>query len=264
MTERYQASLARFVQRPWIAVGLLLATALGGAGLYSVLPSEYAPAEDRNMMLMMMRAPEGATPGYMDRQVQLVEAAVMPYVEDGDIKRVVARTGMWGAGGDINTAFIYMPLESRTVRERSAQELSAEIRGQVSQFPGAISTVFLPPSLAIRSAGSGLALVLSGTTYEQLTAWQDEIIAKVAADNPKILGMRSARGSSRPSWTGARSTTLCSRALRGTGRHRPTWRTSMCGPSAPGSWCPSPTWSSSRKSLARRSLSASTSSAPSR
>ncbi|MEO7386750.1 MAG: efflux RND transporter permease subunit, partial [Gammaproteobacteria bacterium] len=191
LTERYRSSLARFVQRPWLAVVLLAATALGGAGLYTILPSEYAPAEDRNMMLMMMRAPEGASPGYMDRQVQQVEATVMPYVEAGDIKRVVARTGMWGSGGDVNSAFIYMPLESRTVRKRSAQELSAEIRGKVSQLPGAMTTVFLPPSLAIRSSGSGLALVLSGNTYEQLTAWQDQIIAKVAEDNPKILGMRS-------------------------------------------------------------------------
>jgi multidrug efflux pump len=191
LTARYQSSLARFVRRPWLAAGLLAATAAAGAGIYSVLPSEYAPAEDRNMMLMMVRAPEGASPGYMDRQVQQVEAALMPYVEAGDMKRVVARTGMWGSGGDVNSAFIYMPLESRSVRERSAQELSAEIRARVSQLPGAMPTVFLPPSLAIRSAGSGLAVVLSGTTYEQLTGWQEKIMAKVAADNPRILGMRS-------------------------------------------------------------------------
>jgi len=191
VTERYRASLDRFVQRPWLAAGLLLATAAGGAGLFSVLPSEYAPGEDRNMMLMMMRAPEGATPGYMDRQVQSVESVLMPYVEAGDIKRVVARTGMWGSGGDVNTAFIYMPLESRTSRERSAQDLSAEIRGQVSQLPGAMATVFLPPSLAIRSSGSGLAVVISGNSYEELTTWQDQIIAKVSAENPRILGMRS-------------------------------------------------------------------------
>jgi multidrug efflux pump len=191
LTEGYRASLSRFVLRPWLAVGILLATAAGGAGLFSVLPSEYAPAEDRNMMLMMMRAPEGATPGYMDRQVQSVESVLMPYVATGDMKRIVSRTGMWGSGGDVNTAFIYMPLESRSSRDRSAQELSAEIRDQVSQLPGAMATVFLPPSLSIRSSGSGLAIVLSGNSYEELTAWQDQIMAKVAADNPRILGMRS-------------------------------------------------------------------------
>ena len=142
-------------------------------------------------MLMTVRGPEGASPEYMDRQVRVIEALLKPYVEAGDIKRVVSRTGMWGSGGDVNTAFIYMPLVSRTERERSAQELSAEIRSKVSSLPGAVATVFLPPSLAIRSGGSGLAVILSATSYEDLTAWQDLIINKVEEENPRILGMRS-------------------------------------------------------------------------
>ncbi|MDP2323556.1 MAG: efflux RND transporter permease subunit [Gammaproteobacteria bacterium] len=191
VTGKYQSSLTAFVQRPRLAAVLLLVITAGGAGLFSALPSEYAPAEDRNMMLMMVRAPEGATPGYMDRQVQSIEKVLMPYVESGDMKRVVARSGMWGGGGDVNTAFIYMPLQSRSVRDRSSQELSAEIRNRASQQPGAIATVFLPASLAIRSSGSGLAVILSGNSYEELTAWQEQIMARVAAENPRILGMRS-------------------------------------------------------------------------
>lgn len=191
LTASYEASLRRFLKRPGIALAILAGVAAIGAAIFSTLPSEYTPAEDRNMMLMIMRAPEGATPGYMDRQVQTVENELMPYVESGDMKRVVARTGTWGGGGDVNTAFIYMPLESRTVRERSSETLSAEIRGKVAQLPGAMATVFLPPSLAIRSSGSGLAVVLSGNTYQELTAWQDKIIARVTTENPKLLGMRS-------------------------------------------------------------------------
>jgi multidrug efflux pump len=84
-----------------------------------------------------------------------------------------------------------MPLVSRTERERSSQELSAEIRSKVSSLPGAVATVFLPPSLAIRSGGSGLSVILSATSYEDLTAWQDLIINKVGEENPRILGMRS-------------------------------------------------------------------------
>jgi multidrug efflux pump len=191
VTRAYQSSLTAFVRRPWLAAVLVLVIAAGGAGLFGALPSEYAPAEDRNMMLMMVRAPEGATPGYMDRQVQSVENILMPYVESGNMKRVVSRSGMWGGGGDVNTAFVYMPLESRSARDRSAQELSAEIRNKVSQLPGAIATVFLPPSLAIRTSGSGLAVILSGNTYEELAAWQEQIIARVTAENPGILGLRS-------------------------------------------------------------------------
>ncbi len=191
LTARYQASLVRFVQRPWIAGVLLLLVAAIGGVLFTILPGEYAPAEDRNMMMMMVQAPEGSSPGYMDRQVQMIENEVMPLVDAGEVKRVVARSGMWGAGGDVNTAFLYLPLESRSARKHSAQELAAELRRKLSQLPGAVATVFTPPSLAIRSSGSGLAVVLSGNSYEELAAWQEQIIAEVTAGNPGLLGMRS-------------------------------------------------------------------------
>ncbi|MBM4197519.1 MAG: efflux RND transporter permease subunit [Gammaproteobacteria bacterium] len=191
VTVAYQSSLERFVQRPALAVGIVVAVAGLGGLLFRILPGEYAPSEDRNMMLMMMRAPEGATGAYMDRQVQGVENTLMDFVERGEIRRVVARSGMWGGGGDVNTAFVYMPLPARSERPRSAQEISAEIRGRVSDLPGSLNTIFLPPSLAIRTSGSGLAVVLSGNTYEELIAWQDLLMAKMAEENPRLLGVRS-------------------------------------------------------------------------
>jgi multidrug efflux pump len=191
VTARYQATLTRFVRRPALAAAILMGTAGLGGLLFALLPSEYAPAEDRNMMLMMMRAPEGATAAYMDRQVQGVEALLMGYVRDGEIRRVVARSGMWGGGGDVNTAFVYMPLPATSERPRSAQEMSAEIRGKVADLPGSLNTVFLPPSLAVRTGGSGVAVVLSANTYEELIAWQDQLMAAVAKENPRLLGMRS-------------------------------------------------------------------------
>jgi multidrug efflux pump len=191
VTGGYRRSLERFVRRPSVAIVALALVAIAGAVLFEILPSEYAPPEDRNMVVMTMRGPEGATPGYMDRQVQLVESVTMPYVEAGEVKRIVARTGMWGSGGDVNTAFIYMPLESRSARQRSSEMLAAEIRTKTGEFPGSMNTVFLPPSLAIRTAGSGLAVVLGAPSYEELALVQDQLMAKVAAENPRILGMRS-------------------------------------------------------------------------
>jgi multidrug efflux pump len=191
VTNSYRRSLQRVIHRPSMAVAALAGVAVLGAVLFRLLPSEYAPPEDRNMIVMTMRGPEGATPGYMDRQVQLVESVLMPYVDAGEMRRVVSRSGMWGMGGDVNSAFIYMPLESRSVRDRSSEQMAAEIRTKVAQFPGSMNTVFLPPSLAVRTAGSGLAVVLGAPTYEELTRVQERVIAKVTEENPRIIGMRS-------------------------------------------------------------------------
>ncbi len=190
-TEAYRRSLGPVISRPWRMVIALPVVGIAAGAIFASLPSEYAPPEDRNMVLMQVRAPEGATPGYMDRQVQIVESMVMPYVEKGEMRRLVARAGTWGGGSDVSTAFLYMPLMSRAERERDAQEIAAEIRSQVSQIPGAIATVFQPPSLAIRTGGSGLAFVLGGNSYEELAEQQEKLIARVSAENPKLLGLRS-------------------------------------------------------------------------
>ncbi len=191
LTHGYRTSLSGFVRWPWLAMGVLVGVGALVVGLFSALPSEYAPAEDRNMILMQMRAPEGATPSYMDRQVQQVENIAMQYAEAGEMNRLVARSGSWGAGGDVNTAFIYMPLVSRAERDRSAAVIAQELRNKVGQLPGSITTVFTPPSLSIRSSGAGLAFVLGGTNYDELSEWQNRLVARVREENPRLIGLRS-------------------------------------------------------------------------
>jgi multidrug efflux pump len=191
LAETYRRSLGPAVRKPGVAAGVLVVVALIGGVLFRTLPSEYAPVEDRGMVIMMMRGPEGATPAYMDRQVRLVEAAIAPYVASGEARRVVARTGMWGAGGDVNAAFIYVPLNDWSKRELSAPELAEEFRRKLEGIPGATTQVFLPPSLGIRGGGQPLQIVLGGTSYEDLARWRDQVMDRVRRENPRIVGLRS-------------------------------------------------------------------------
>jgi multidrug efflux pump len=191
IASRYRQALGPIVRRPALALAALAATGGIGAAIFSVLPSEYAPVEDRGMVVMMMRGPEGATPAYMDRQLRLVEATLAPYVEAGEARRIVARTGTWGSGSDVNSAFVYVPLNEWSKREKSSPELAQEFRGQLDQIPGATTQVFLPPSLGIRGGGQPLQIVLGGTDYEELARWRDQVMARVRRENPRIVGLRS-------------------------------------------------------------------------
>jgi multidrug efflux pump len=187
----YARALAPAVRRPAIALASLAGVALLGALLFSRLPSEYAPTEDRGMIVMMLRGPEGATPTYMDRQLRLVEQALRPFVEEGYARRVVSRTGMWGAGGDVSSGFIYMPLQPWGERDKSSAELGQEIRQKLDRIPGVTTQVFLPPSLGIRGGGSPLQVVLGGTSYTELAEWRDKVFDRVRRENPRIVGLRS-------------------------------------------------------------------------
>jgi len=187
----YAAALRRVMARSGLAVAGLLGAAALGALLFSRLPSEYAPTEDRGMIVIMVRGPEGASPTYMDRQLRLLEGALQPYVASGEARRVVARTGMWGAGGDVSTGFVYVPLTGWNEREKASPRLAQEFREKLDQIPGATAQVFLPPSLGIRGGGQPLQVVLGGTSYEELVRWRDAVMDRVRRENPRIVGLRS-------------------------------------------------------------------------
>jgi multidrug efflux pump len=186
----YRSALKPVINQPWMAVVVILALGAGSYGLFQALPDEYAPVEDRGMMFVWMRGPEGASPDYMNRQVTELERLAIPYVEQGYARRVLVRSGMGGGGGDVNSSFSYIPLLPWGERDKSAQELAGELNRKVAGIPGVIGMVMLPPSLNIRSSGQPLIVVLGGTDYGELAEWTDRVIDR-ARENPKILGLRS-------------------------------------------------------------------------
>jgi multidrug efflux pump len=191
VSARYRRFLLAAISRGPLALGALALIAAVGALLFSRLPAEYAPPEDRGMVVMNMRAPEGATPGYMDRQVRLVEEVLAPYVAAGEARRVVARTGMWGSVSDASTAFIYLPLNNWSERTKSAAQIAQELRQKLDRIPGATTQVFLPSSLGVRGGGQPLQVVLGGTSYQELAEWRDKLIRRIQQENPRIVGLRS-------------------------------------------------------------------------
>ena len=191
LTEKYRVLIEALIRNAWLAmVAVIGITATSGA-LFVSLPDEYAPTEDRGMLFSWMRAPEGATPDYMDRQLRQFEEQAMSLVDQGYARRVLVRSGMSGEGGDVNTAFIYMPLVPWSDRDRVAADLAAELRKKVERIPGAIIMVMLPPSLNVWTTGQPLSIVIGGTDFDELAVWRDRILKRVREENPNIIGMRS-------------------------------------------------------------------------
>ena len=188
--EHYRRLLIPVVRKPWLSLAVIAVIGSSGYGLFASLPSEYAPTEDRGMLFLWMRGPEGATVDYMDRQMRTMEDIAIPYVDRGLARRVLVRTGMGSGAGDVNTAFAYMPLLPWSERDMAAGEIAEELRAEVSEIPGMLAMVMQPPSLNVRSSGQPLIVVLGGTDYEQLADWSDRIINR-ARENPDIVGLRS-------------------------------------------------------------------------
>jgi multidrug efflux pump len=148
--------------------------------MLTILPSEYAPAEDRGMFNVMLRAPEGASFDYMDGYARQMEAVLLEELgEDSSIRRFLTRVpGSWGTS-EVNSARAMVLLENWDVREETDQDIISRLRGKFEAFPGVRVFINAGGSLGIRSDGRPVSMIIGGPDYEQLQNWRDDVLAEL-------------------------------------------------------------------------------------
>ncbi len=188
----YERSLRTATQTPWMIVGIAAATIPLAYALFTALPSEYAPQEDRSQLIIRVQAPEGASLAYMDRYLQQVEKIVQSEIDLGNAERMIARTGGFGGrgGSDVTSGMIFLPLKSWDERKDAAPVIAQRLRLQLNDIPGVRVNVISPASLGVGGGGRPVQLVLGGGTYEELVRWRDIVLAK-AAENPGLQNIDS-------------------------------------------------------------------------
>jgi multidrug efflux pump len=191
LAESYRRVLHRVIRQPWRVLGGALVVSLLAAVVFAILPSEYAPKEDRGVFFVIMRGPEGASFEYTDRYAREAEALLMEEIEDGPVKRILLRLpASWGGTGEVNSARLIVILEPWGKRKEGAEEIAARVRAKLSGLPGVRVNVITPQSLGIRGDGRPVELVLGGPDYEQLREWRDLMLAAMN-DMPELVNMDS-------------------------------------------------------------------------
>ncbi|WP_418315549.1 efflux RND transporter permease subunit [Piscinibacter sakaiensis] len=145
-----------------IVLALLLAIA-AGLTLRSI-PQELAPAEDRGVLMLMLRGPDGTGLRYTDRQMEQALRALDPLVDEGLVGSVFTITGRW----DPNRGLIIAPLRDWADRDISQQQIAARLQPQLAALPGAQVRIIGGNSLGVRNAGGGLQAAIVGTEHRRI------------------------------------------------------------------------------------------------
>ena len=143
----YARTLRLALNAPVVAGAVALAFGAFAWGLFGVLDEELIPPEDRGVLRVFATGPDGVSLGYSDRQADRIEEILQPYVDSGEVERVLTTVGRW----DLNRVFAVAPLAPWDQRTRSQQEIMRELRRSMSQIPGARVSVSSPNSLGLRS-----------------------------------------------------------------------------------------------------------------
>ncbi len=167
LTEGYRHSLEAFVSRKWAApVAMALSLALV-ALLYTALPEELAPMEDRSSVRMFATAPEGATFDYMDRFVDRMIGVVEEEVPETDALITVTSPGF--GGRSTNSAFARISLVPPDERERSQDEIAQDLGRAVGRLTAARTFVSQEPTISVgRRGGLPVQYVLQAPSFTAL------------------------------------------------------------------------------------------------
>ncbi|MEX0906489.1 MAG: efflux RND transporter permease subunit [Balneolaceae bacterium] len=163
----YKSSLESFMKVRWMAFVVL--GVVGGfiALLYSNIPEELAPREDRGQIRMSATAPEGASYEYMDNYVDKMIATVQENTPELVAINTVTSPG-FGASGSVNSAFAFLSLNDASDRERSQNEIADHISGLMTGLTGAQTFVSQPQSIGNRRGGLPVQYVLQTQSLDQL------------------------------------------------------------------------------------------------
>jgi multidrug efflux pump len=172
------------------AGGLVVVLAMAAYGLFTVLPRELVPNEDRGRVDVAILAPEGAGYDYTLAVGKLVEARMLQLQREGVLERyTVSLPGFGGVSFNSGNANAVLPDKHRKI---DSQALAAQLNREFSSITGARVIASVRPSLQRGGGGGGgsnVDLIVSGNEYPEINAKIQPLLA-AAAQNPGMARPR--------------------------------------------------------------------------
>ncbi len=155
----YSSTLASFLKRRWLAIPIVAAMFVIIGWLWSTIPAELAPLEDRSMISINTMGKEGVTYEFMRDYTENINQQIDSLVPES--KYVTARVS--SGRGNIQVA-----LQDISTRERSQMEIAEELSSVVKKHTKARAFVQQQSTFGNRRGGMPVQYVLQAMTIERL------------------------------------------------------------------------------------------------
>jgi multidrug efflux pump len=190
LEDRYAGGLDWTLRKPLIPMGIVAIFLVGGGLLFTTFRSELVPAEDAGIIQVGVNAPEGTSFAEMSRYMTEVQARLMPMVGQGAVRSLIMRVpGGFGQSDDFNNGNFIVFLRPWEEREETTAEVANQVNRELGQVAAVRGNAQVRNSLN-RGRGQQINFVIAGSTYPELAAARDRILA-AARDNPGIVNLDS-------------------------------------------------------------------------
>src|SRR5207253_3949410 len=158
----YARLLNAALAAPMVVVLIALLFAGTAAFGFGFLPSELAPREDRGVVSISVGSPPGSTVDYAESQIRVIEAAALPYVQNGEAINLVSQSRGFGGGGQVSMTLA--PFGQRTLTQ---DQITTQLTQKVANQPGIQVFAQSGNGLGIGGGGGGgLSFAILGNDYD--------------------------------------------------------------------------------------------------
>ena len=162
----YKTTLSACLNNPLIVIVVALIFSGLSWIAFGMIQNELTPREDRASIMMRVTAPQGVSLDYTRDQLQRIEENLQPLRDSGEIRNIYSITGM---NGSSNSGFMVLTLAPWADRERTQNQIAADVTSAANRVPALRGNAMQPNSLRIRGAGNGLQMAMVGSNYAALT-----------------------------------------------------------------------------------------------
>lgn len=166
----YSSTLNKFLTHRWVALPVVLIMFVIIGWLWSSIPAELAPMEDRSLFTINTTGSEGATYEYMRDYTESINAVVDSLVKESQY--ITARVS--SGSGNIQVA-----LSDIATRKRSQMEIADIVSAEVGKYTKARAFVRQQATFGNRRGGMPVQYVLQATTIERLQEVLPKFMEKV-------------------------------------------------------------------------------------
>ncbi len=182
----YGRALKNSIHQPVLIMGVLALSLVAVFLLFTSLPAEYTPKEDRGNFFLVMRGAEGASYENNVKNMHEIEQKLLAYRDQGELERVLVRVPGWGGAGGI--AIVGLPEWDK--RSIDTFSFINKINREVKSVTDVRAFAIMRKGISGGGNGSPVSFVLQGNTFEELAQWRDILVAE-AQKNPNLLNIDS-------------------------------------------------------------------------
>jgi multidrug efflux pump len=180
LTNGYAAVLHWTLAHRWLVLLVMLGSGAGSVWLFITAKSELAPLEDRGVIAMPIRAPDGATLAYTARYLDAIDA-ITSQVPEFD------RRFLFIGGGQVSGAFGVLRTVDWAERKVSTPELARRLLPKLMALPGISVFPVTPASLGQGFRSRPLEfIIVSGDSYAGMARAAQAMLAEMQK-NPGIV-----------------------------------------------------------------------------